>query len=134
MKTIQNKAKKKSKKASFLSSLYRGYVHIRSTYNNTLITLTDTNGATLAWCSAGKCGFKGTRKSTPFAAQTVGEQIGQYCRAKQIRQVDVLLQGPGNGREAALRGISVRGVRIRLIRDLTCVPHNGCPAPLERTC
>jgi len=132
MKNTQTK--KKGKKTTFSNSFSRGCVHIYATFNNTIITLTDLSGLTLAWSSSGKCGFKGTRKSTPFAAQTAGEQIGQYCRNKQIRQVDIILRGAGNGREAAMRGLMVRGVRVRLIRDTTCVPHNGCRAPQDRQC
>ena len=122
------------KKRKVKRNVEQGRIYIKATFNNTIMTITDAQGNAIGWSSTGVHGFKGSRKSTPFAAQTAGEQIGQYCRNKQIRQVDIILRGAGNGREAAMRGLIVRGVRVRLIRDTTCVPHNGCRAPQDRQC
>jgi len=132
MKKMQQKSKKDKKVSSLSNSFSQGYLHIYSTYSNILLTLTNANGATLTWVSAGRCGFKGTRKSTPFAAQTTGEHIAQYCRKHKIKQVDIFIRGFGHGREAAMRGLARRGINVRLIRELTCVPHNGCRAPQEQ--
>ncbi|OUU77782.1 MAG: 30S ribosomal protein S11 [Opitutia bacterium TMED67] len=122
----KTKTSRKPKKTTYAPLLRRGCVHIQSSYNNTIITLTNHAGLTLAWSSAGRCGFKGTRKSTPFAAQCAGEQMAQQCRTHNIAQVDVFLRGPGPGREPSLRGLALGGLRLRMVRDLTCVPHNGC--------
>lgn len=132
MKKQQIMTKRKLKKIDFARSLRRGCVHIHATSNNTIVTLTDITGLTLAWSSAGLCGFKGTRKSTPFAARCAGEQIATQCRKQNISQIDILVRGTGKGREAALRGLLNRNTRIRLIRDLSCLPHNGCRPPQPR--
>lgn len=110
-----------------------GIVHIKSGFNNTLITISDPNGNVIAWSSAGACGFKGARKSTPFAAQTAAESaIRQSMDLYGMRKVDILLSGPGSGRETALRAIQIAGVGISVIRDVTPIPHNGCRPPKKR--
>ena len=131
MKKAQQKSKKDKKASSLSNSFSQGYLHIYSTYSNILLTLTNANGATLTWASAGRCGFKGTRKSTPFAAQTTGEHIAQYCRKYKIKQVDIVIRGFSNALEAAMRGLARRGITVRSIRELTSTPHNGCRSPRE---
>lgn len=110
-----------------------GIVHIKSGFNNTLITVSDPNGNVIAWSSAGACGFKGARKSTPFAAQTAAESaIRQSMDLYGMRKVDIMMSGPGSGRETALRAIQIAGVGISVIRDVTPIPHNGCRPPKKR--
>ena len=109
-----------------------GIVHIRATFNNTIITVTDPNGNVLSWSSAGSCGFKGARKSTPFAAQTAAEAAVRQSIDQGMRRVEVMVSGPGSGRETALRAIQATGVVISVIRDVTPVPHNGCRPPKKR--
>jgi len=109
-----------------------GIAHIQSTFNNTIITITDTNGNTIAWSSAGSQGFKGSRKSTPFAAQLAAEEAARKARDHGVKNLEVLVKGPGSGREAALRALQVMGFRIKLIRDVTPIPHNGCRPPKRR--
>ena len=109
-----------------------GIVHIRATFNNTIITVTDPNGNVVSWSSAGACGFKGARKSTPFAAQTAAEAAVRQSVDQGMRRVEVMVSGPGSGRETALRAIQATGVGISLIRDVTPVPHNGCRPPKKR--
>ena len=109
-----------------------GSVHIRATFNNTIITVTDPNGHVVSWSSAGACGFKGARKSTPFAAQTAAEAAVRQSVDQGMRRVEVMVSGPGSGRETALRAIQATGVGISLIRDVTPVPHNGCRPPKKR--
>jgi small subunit ribosomal protein S11 len=105
---------------------------VQSTFNNTLITLTDPNGNTLAWGSAGSSGFKGSRKSTPYAAQVAAEGAVRRAMEHGLRQVDVYVRGPGSGREAAIRALQGAGLAILSIRDVTPVPHNGCRPPKRR--
>jgi len=109
-----------------------GIVHIRATFNNTLVTVTDTKGNVLAWSSAGACGFKGARKSTPFAAQEAATAAVRQSIEQGLRQVQVMISGPGSGRETALRAIQAAGIGITLIRDITPIPHNGCRPPKKR--
>ena len=109
-----------------------GIVHIRATFNNTIITVTDPNGNVLSWSSAGSCGFKGARTSTPFAAQTAAEAAVRQSIDQGMRRVEVMVSGPGSGRETALRAIQATGVGISVIRDVTPVPHNGCRPPKKR--
>ncbi len=104
----------------------RGIAHVRSTFNNTMITITDFNGETLCWASAGTAGFKGTRKSTPFAAQRAGETAAQAARRYGLTDVEVKVKGPGSGRESAISGLQAGGIRIQSIEDVTPLPHNGC--------
>jgi len=109
-----------------------GVAHIQATFNNTIITITDTVGNTLAWCSAGSKGFKGSRKSTPFAAQLAADDVAKKAMEHGVRKVDVLVKGPGSGREAALRSLQAAGLEVTLIRDVTPIPHNGCRPPKRR--
>jgi small subunit ribosomal protein S11 len=108
-----------------------GIAHIQSTFNNTVITITDMGGNALAWASAGGQGFRGSRKGTPFAAQTAAEQVARKVIDQGMRKVDVLVKGPGSGREAAIRALQSAGLEISLIRDVTPIPHNG-PRPPKR--
>ena len=103
-----------------------GVAHIKSSFNNTIVTITDTEGNTLSWASAGNVGFKGSRKSTPFAAQLAAEACAKRAMEHGVRTVDVLVKGPGSGRESALRAIANAGLRITVIKDVTPIPHNGC--------
>jgi small subunit ribosomal protein S11 len=109
-----------------------GIVHIRATFNNTLVTITDPNGNVISWSSAGACGFKGARKSTPFAAQEAATSAVRQSIEQGLRRVQVMVSGPGSGRETALRAIQAAGLGITLIRDITPVPHNGCRPPKKR--
>ncbi len=104
----------------------RGRAYVRSTFNNTIITITDPNGNVLAWGSGGTAGFTGSRKSTPYAAQLAAESAAQAAMEHGIREVEVYVKGPGSGREAAIRALASSGVRISSIRDVTPIPHNGC--------
>ena len=107
-------------------SVTRGIAHIRATFNNTMITITDTAGETLAWASAGTAGFKGTRKSTPFAAQRAAESVANAARKFGVTEVEVRVKGPGSGRESAITSLQAAGLRIQSIEDVTPLPHNGC--------
>lgn len=109
-----------------------GIAHIQATFNNTIVSITDPSGAVLAWSSSGCNGFKGSRKSTPFAAQVAGENAAKKAMEYGMRTVSVLIKGPGAGRESALRALSMAGLNITLIKDITPVPHNGCRAPKSR--
>lgn len=115
---------KKQKKMR--KNVVRGLAHVKATQNNTLITITDTNGETLAWDSAGTIGFKGARKATPFAATRAGENVGQKVRKMGLSEVEVRVKGTGPGREAAVNGLVSTGVRVTAVEDHTPVPHNGC--------
>nr|YP_009711949.1 ribosomal protein S11 [Fragilariopsis cylindrus]QGA73610.1 ribosomal protein S11 [Fragilariopsis cylindrus] len=114
------------------SSLRNGVVHIQSTFNNTIITITNINGDTVSWASAGSSGFKGARKSTPFAAQTAAEKAALEASNIGIKSVDILVKGQGSGRETAIRAIEGAGLEITSIQDITSVPHNGCRPPKRR--
>ena len=103
-----------------------GIAHIHATFNNTIITITDRQGNTLSWCTAGACGFKGSRKSTPFAAQVAAEVAGRAAQEQGIKNLDVRIKGPGPGRESSVRALASLGIRINSISDVTPVPHNGC--------
>lgn len=109
-----------------------GQVHIHATFNNTIITITDSEGNTVAWGSAGLVGFKGSRKSTPFAARLATEQAIKAAMAMGLREVDIFVKGPGPGREASLRAVQAQGLKVRAISDVTPVPHNGCRPPKKR--
>ena len=111
----------------------RGVAHIQATFNNTLITITDKGGATIAWASAGSVGFKGSRKSTPFAAQRASQAAAKKAMERGMRDVEVYVKGPGSGRESAIRSLAARGLEILSIQDVTPIPHNGCrPAKVRR--
>jgi small subunit ribosomal protein S11 len=109
-----------------------GVAHIQSTFNNTLVTISDTKGDVISWASAGSSGFKGAKKGTPFAAQTAADQAGRRATEQGMRQVEVMVSGPGAGRETAIRALQGAGLEITLIRDVTPIPHNGCRPPKRR--
>jgi small subunit ribosomal protein S11 len=109
-----------------------GIAHIQSTFNNTIVTITDLTGAVISWASAGSRGFKGSRKSTPFAAQLAAEEAARRAMEHGMRSVAVFVKGPGSGRESALRALQSTGFRVTLIRDVTPIPHNGCRPPKRR--
>jgi len=113
-------------------SIPKGKAYIQSTFNNTLITLTDPQGNAVAWSSAGTSGFKGSRKSTPYAAQMAAQQAARKAMDQGMRQVDVFVKGPGSGREAAIRALQSAGLAVLSIRDVTPIPHNGCRPPKRR--
>jgi small subunit ribosomal protein S11 len=124
---VVKKGKKKVKK-----NVATGVAHIQSTFNNTIITITDPSGGTLAWSTAGQQGFKGSRKSTPFAAQVAAEDCAKKALEHGVRTLSVYVKGPGSGRESALRALTAAGMRISMIKDVTPVPHNGCRPPKRR--
>jgi small subunit ribosomal protein S11 len=109
-----------------------GVVHVNSSFNNTMITITDVQGNTISWASAGKLGFKGSRKSTPYAAQVAGEQVAKLAMEHGMRTVEVEVCGPGSGRESALRALQAAGLQVTSIRDVTPIAHNGCRPPKRR--
>ncbi|GAC1403947.1 MAG: 30S ribosomal protein S11 [Ktedonobacteraceae bacterium] len=113
-------------------SVPRGHAHIQATFNNTIVTLTDPNGNVLSWGSAGGQGFKGSRKSTPYAAQVTAEVAARKAMEHGLRQVDVFVKGPGSGREAAIRSLQTSGLAVTSITDVTPIPHNGCRPPKRR--
>jgi len=110
----------------------QGQVHIQSTFNNTIVTVTDPQGNTLTWTSTGTAGFKGSRKSTPYAAQMAAAQAAKQAMDLGMREADVFLKGPGPGRESAIRSLQAAGLRVRSITDITPIPHNGCRPPKKR--
>ena len=120
-------ARKKVKK-----NVQSGIAHIHSTFNNTMITITDVAGNVLCWATAGAQGFKGSRKSTPFAAQVAAEECAKKAMEHGIRQLAIQVKGPGAGRESAVRALQAQGIRITLMRDVTPIPHNGCRPPKRR--
>lgn len=109
-----------------------GVAHIRSTFNNTIVTITDTKGNAISWASAGGVGFKGSRKSTPFAAQMAAENAAKEAMEHGMKVVEVMVKGPGAGREAAIRSLQAAGLEVNLIKDVTPIPHNGCRPPKRR--
>jgi small subunit ribosomal protein S11 len=109
-----------------------GVAHVQASFNNTIVTITDLSGNTIVWASSGNQGFKGSRKSTPFAAQRAGEAAARKAMESGMRQVDVYVNGPGSGRESAIRSLQAAGLRIHMIRDVTPIPHNGCRPPKRR--
>ena len=127
IKILKNPNLKKTKR-----KIPKGIVHIQATFNNTIITITNLKGDVISWSSAGTCGFKGARKSTPFAAKTAAEIAAKISLDQGMKQAKVLVQGPGAGRETAIRGLQEAGLSIILIRDITSIPHNGCRPPKKR--
>jgi small subunit ribosomal protein S11 len=109
-----------------------GVAYIQSTFNNTIVTIADTNGEVVSWASAGSSGFKGAKKGTPFAAQTAAENAARRATDQGMRQIEVMVSGPGAGRETAIRALQAVGLEITLIRDVTPIPHNGCRPPKRR--
>ena len=110
----------------------RGMAHIQSTFNNTIVTITDTAGNAISWASSGELGFKGSRKSTPFAAQTAAEAAAKSAMEHGMKSVEVFVKGPGSGREAAIRALQAAGLEVNMIKDVTPIPHNGCRPPARR--
>jgi len=123
-KRIQSNKKKKN--------IINGLTHIQSTFNNTIITITDLKGATISWCSSGASGFKGAKKGTPFAAQTAAEKAAKQAIDQGMKQTEITINGPGSGRETAIRAIQATGIEVTLIKDITPIPHNGCRPPKKR--
>jgi small subunit ribosomal protein S11 len=129
---MATKGKKVRRKKREKKNIERGQAHIQSTFNNTIITLTDLDGNAIAWSSAGAAGFKGSRKSTPFAAQIAAEAAAKEAMEHGLKSVQVFVKGPGSGREAAIRSLQAAGLEINLISDVTPIPHNGCRPPKRR--
>ena len=125
-------AKVKIKKKKVKKNIQTGMAHIQATFNNTVITITDVGGNAIAWSTAGQNGFKGSRKSTPFAAQVAAEECAKKAMEHGVRTIGVFVKGPGAGRESALRALQAAGLRITMIRDVTPIPHNGCRPPKRR--
>ncbi len=121
------RGKKKVKK-----NIPRGIVHIQATFNNTIVTITDMQGNAVSWATAGNTGFKGSRKSTPYAAQITAQEAATKAMDHGLVEVEVRVKGPGSGREAAIRALQIAGLKIRMIRDVTPIPHNGCRPPQRR--
>ena len=126
-KKVKTRARKRERK-----SVPKGRAYIQSTFNNTVITMTDPSGNAIAWSSGGGTGFKGSRKSTPYAAQLAAQQAARKAMEHGMRQVDVFVKGPGSGREAAIRALQSAGLAVLSIRDVTPIPHNGCRPPKRR--
>ena len=118
--------KKVVRKRREKKNVEKGAAHIRSTYNNTIVTITDLNGNAVSWASAGEMGYKGSRKSTPFAAQTAAETAGKLAADQGMKTVEVYVKGPGPGRESAIRALQTAGLEVTMIKDVTPIPHNGC--------
>ncbi|MGI6125239.1 MAG: 30S ribosomal protein S11 [Acetivibrionales bacterium] len=126
-KVVRRSRKKKEKK-----NIERGAAHIRSSFNNTIVTLTDVQGNALSWASSGGLGFRGSKKSTPFAAQQAAETAAKAAMEHGLKTVSVYVKGPGSGREAAIRALQAAGLEVNLIKDVTPIPHNGCRPPKRR--
>ena len=125
-------SKKIVKKRRERKNVEKGVAHIRSTFNNTIVTITDMNGNAIAWGTAGEMGFKGSKKSTPYAAQTAAEHAAKIAVDNGMKTVEVLVRGPGAGRESAIRALATAGLEITMIKDVTPIPHNGCRPPKRR--
>ena len=125
-------AKQVTRKRKELKKVDKGQVHIQSSFNNTIVTMTDVNGNALSWASAGGLGFRGSKKSTPFAAQMAAETAAKAAMEHGLKTVEVFVKGPGAGREAAIRALQTAGLEIVLIKDVTPIPHNGCRPPKRR--
>ena len=124
--------KKATRKRRERKNIERGAAHIRSSFNNTLVTITDLNGNAISWASAGGLGFRGSRKSTPFAAQMAAETAAKAAMEHGLKTVEVYVKGPGSGREAAIRALQAAGLDVNMIKDVTPIPHNGCRPPKRR--
>lgn len=129
---MAKKQVRRTRKRHEKKNIERGSAHIRSTFNNTIVTITDTAGNAVSWASAGELGFKGSRKSTPFAAQMAAEAAAKTAMDQGMRTVEVYVKGPGAGREAAIRSLQAAGLEVSLIKDVTPIPHNGCRPPKRR--
>lgn len=126
-KNVKTRSKRRVRK-----NIERGQAHISSTFNNTMVTLSDSNGNVLSWASAGQLGFRGSRKSTPYAAQMAAEEAAKKAMEHGLKSVEVYVKGPGSGREAAIRSLQAAGLEVSLIKDNTPIPHNGCRPPKRR--
>ncbi len=126
------KKKQQRRKKKIKRKIEKGQAHIRSTFNNTIITMTDMEGNVIAWSSAGKAGYKGSRKSTPFAAQIAAENAAQEGKDLGLKEIQIFVKGPGAGRESAIRSLQAAGLDVTLIKDITPIPHNGCRPPKRR--
>jgi small subunit ribosomal protein S11 len=126
------KAPSSPKKKRARKNVNRGIAHVKATFNNTTVTITDSNGDVLCWATAGTSGFKGSRKSTPFAAQRAAETCADRAKKFGIKELEVRVKGPGSGRESAITGLQVSGISIKSIEDITPLPHNGCRPPKRR--
>ena len=126
------KPKRTKTKKKFIGDISNCIAHIQATFNNTIITITDHKGNSIAWASAGLVGFKGSKKSTPFAAQIAAENVARRAKDFGVKQVEIYVKGPGSGRESAIRAIQAAGLSITAIRDVTPIPHNGCRPPKRR--
>ncbi|MDE0736638.1 MAG: 30S ribosomal protein S11 [Pirellulaceae bacterium] len=122
----------KGKKRKIRRNVTIGVAHVKATFNNTTVTITDTNGDTLCWASAGTCGFKGSRKSTPFAGQCAAQQAAEKAIKFGVKEVGVRVNGPGSGRESAITALQAAGLTVKVIEDCTPIPHNGCRPPKKR--
>ena len=126
-KTVTTRVRRRERK-----NITAGVAHVRATFNNTIITIADAQGNAISWSSAGSCGFKGSRKSTPYAAQMAAEDAGRRAQEHGMKTLEILVSGPGSGRESALRALNAVGFDITSIRDVTPIPHNGCRPPKRR--
>ena len=132
MAATKGKLKKTTRKRREKKNIERGAAHIRSSFNNTMVTITDLQGNAISWASAGGLGFRGSRKSTPFAAQMASEAAAKAAMEHGLRTVEVYVKGPGSGREAAIRALQSAGLEVNMIKDVTPIPHNGCRPPKRR--
>jgi small subunit ribosomal protein S11 len=129
----KSKNKKKTRRRKKVKrNIEKGQAHIKSTFNNTIISITDEEGKVVAWSSAGKVGYKGSRKSTPFAAQLAAENAAEEAKDMGMKEIEIFVKGPGSGRESAIRTLQSAGLNITLIKDITPIPHNGCRPPKRR--
>ena len=129
---MAQKGKTTSRKRRVKKHVERGQAHINSTFNNTMVTITDSQGNALSWASAGQLGFRGSRKSTPFAAQEAAETAAKKAIDQGLKTVEVYVKGPGSGRESAIRSLQAAGLEVTMIKDVTPIPHNGCRPPKRR--
>ncbi len=129
---VQNAKKTAVRRRRDRKNIERGAAHIQSTFNNTIVTITDINGNAISWVSAGGLGFRGSKKSTPFAAQTASDTAARAAMEHGLKSVEVFVKGPGSGREAAIRALQAAGLEITMIKDVTPIPHNGCRPPKRR--
>ncbi|OPZ91883.1 MAG: 30S ribosomal protein S11 [candidate division TA06 bacterium ADurb.Bin417] len=125
-------ARKYQKRKKKSISVPKGIAHIKATFNNTIVTITDLNGDVVSWASAGSVGFKGTKKGTPFAAQLAAETVARRAADQGMRRLHIYVRGPGSGRETAIRALGTAGISVGSIKDITAVPHNGCRPPKRR--
>ena len=132
MAKVQKKGAQVRTKRRERKNIEKGAAHIRSSFNNTIVTITDTNGNALSWASAGEMGFRGSRKSTPYAAQTAAETAAKAAMEHGLKTVEVYVKGPGSGREAAIRALQATGLEVTMIKDVTPIPHNGCRPPKRK--